>query len=228
MMGALAAMQGGSDSDAADQSGTTAAATTNNPATTTSKTVVAAGSGSGGLVNPTIAAGLSAIKDAGYSVSPTTVTSPDGTTTSAATFSPSSLSSTLSADQIKEANKVLAQVNADAYRNAGKVSVAVDGGADGPPSAPGGGGGDDRVKPTPFKNPFAVSPDAAKQMVAGKTVLFNGEPIGTRGGNIFDQIHEAYGRQKSANNFIEGEGEVVTVRAPASATKVVKPVAPRR
>ena len=55
----------------------------------------------------------------------------------------------------------------------------------------------------PFTNPFAVGADAKKQMVAGKTVMFDGEPIGVRGNNIFDMVHAAYQKKRQNNNFIE-------------------------
>ena len=67
----------------------------------------------------------------------------------------------------------------------------------------------------PMGNPFNIDGDKKGQLVAGKTVMFDGEPIGVRGQNIFDMVHSCYQKKREGKHFIETEMDVAT-RLPAS------------
>ncbi|NJL25909.1 MAG: hypothetical protein HC902_12575, partial [Calothrix sp. SM1_5_4] len=97
------------------------------------------------------------------------------------------------------------------------VALSTGGGGSGPGSE-GSTSSEDNSdsSPAPYVNPFANLDARKKEMIAGKTVLFDGEPIGVRGNNIFDMIHQAYQRKRAGNHFIEGD-EKPAPRAPASA-----------
>jgi hypothetical protein len=62
-----------------------------------------------------------------------------------------------------------------------------------------------------------------KGLTAGKTVLFDGDPIGVRGDNIFAMVHTCYQTKREGAQFIETEGrangvQTASLRAPAAAT----------
>lgn len=159
-----------------------------------------------------------ALAGTGYSVAADGLHNPDGSVTPAAAFSsPGAMAAAgVGAGAVKEAEKILAKVDpGPAYKG---LSTAVDGG--------GGGGGSgssssssshsDYSNPFAHKNPFKLTNDDKRKIVAGKTVLFDGEPIGVRGQNIFDMVHTCYERKRGRNDFIENTASYVPVRAPAS------------
>lgn len=207
-MAALAAMQGGHDSGAADLSGLT----TNSSGVDSNSTATNDAKGSAGY---SAKAALDRLKSGGYQISEKGLTNPDGSFTPASAFnSTASMSSAgIDAGVVKEAEKILAKVNADAARIR-VASVPVDGaggGGSGRGAASEDFGSDDGG--ANHGNPFALGSDQKNQLVAGKTVNFDGEPIGVSGQNLFEMIHTCYARKRAGNNFIETAG---SERSPAS------------
>jgi hypothetical protein len=212
-MGVLAMMQSGHDGDAAGQSGTTGLAsiegnkgtvTNPNPATGTSA-----------FTDSKIAQGKAALAAQGYQMGPNgALTTPDGTTIPASAFnSPSSMASAgMSPQTIADAQKILA----DAAKDTPKVSgVAVNSSGGGMAVSEGEGNGEANATGGMALNPFNLNADAKAKLIAGKTVMFDGEPIGVRGQNIFDMVHNCYQKKRKGNHFIESENDV-SVRSPAS------------
>lgn len=226
-MGALAAAQAGADKGASDQSGATFNASSYDPATGQSPTTtpVAASAQGDAKYTAQAAQGMAALKAAGYKVSDKGVINPDGSLTPASAFdSPSSMASAgISAGTIQEAQKIIAAVNEDAAKM--KVSsVGVNEGTSGAGGVGGTGGDGSGGSESSnrafagFGNPFKLNAGQKKQLNSGKTVLFDGEPIGVKGQNIFDMVHVAYERKQQGNHFLENAGADVSVRAPASVT----------
>jgi hypothetical protein len=220
-MGALAAMQGGADAGAAAQSADTFAASSKDSTLNKPAGNPAFGTASGGgFSDPKIKQGMDALKNAGYTVTDTGVTGPDGSFTPTSAFSSPAAMAAAGMDQgtIDASQKALASVDASALANAAKVSsvgVAEGGGAAG---AAGNGGNYEAGGSGPY-NPFALNSAQKKQMVAGKTVMFDGEPIGVKGQNLFDMVHVAYERKRQNNHFLENASGGVSTRTPASAPK---------
>jgi len=238
-IGALAALQALAQGEAAGQSGSVKAATDYTGQSTDNGT----NNGPGGSSNPINAVdptgtvefkeGMKKLKEAGYSVTKEGVTFPDGSVKPASAFSsPGGMAAAgMSPSAIQEAQKILAAVEKDAAKyGAGSVaSVPVEGGGGGGSEGNSGANkdGDSDSRYGSYKNPFAVGADQKRKMVAGKTVLFAGEPIGVSGQNIFDMIHDKYQRMRQSNYFIEDDAPspnkpALPVRAPAS-----KPLNPK-
>ena len=249
IMGAMALAQAALDSGAAKESGNTAAVTdgTGNPGgyapspsaqnpggsggggsggpDSGSGTNPNGPAGVGGYTDPRAKAGLAALKEAGYTVTRTGVKNPDGSFTPASAFNSAAgmAAAGMSPSAIKEVMAVTAAINDEISKKAGTVSgvgLAEGGGGSG---ASGGGGTESEKADTTTaaggRNPFSLNNGERKELVAGKTVLFSGEPIGVRGQDIFDMIHVAYGKKRERANFIEGDSPLVQVRTPASLPK---------
>lgn len=239
-MALLAIAQGMHQGEAAGQSGQTANSSwdgtgTNGLGDSTGSSVAANPEYSQGAANfakEQTAKATAALKSAGYSVEKDGLHTPSGAVIPTSAFSsPGAMAAAgIDASAVKAAEKILAGIEKD-YAKFNVSGVAVDtGGA-------GGGGGSHSSNSdydissafAKYKNPFAISDGDKKQIVAGKTVLFDGEPIGVRGRNIFDMIHTAYQTKRTRNDFIEDNGAVrgggsVPVRAPASVPRA----APKR
>jgi len=220
-MGALAMAQGGHDKDAAKQSANTAAATSNSGATGTNATTYTDPGKGAGAYSDQVKAGLQSLDDAGIKVSESGVTMPDGSKVSASGMGNSAAMTAAGFDakQVADAKKVTDALNAEMKNGAHVSGMAV---------AESGGGGSGSASESPANekegvtlppgfDPFGTANSAAarSRAIAGKTVNFDGEPIGVRGNNIFEMVHNCYQRKRSGNHFIENEASTV-VRAPAS------------
>jgi hypothetical protein len=230
-MGALAMMQGGHDSGAAGESAATYGASAyQNPgsnaggssATTEETSPADPAKGTAGFASASVEKGLATLKEAGYQVTPAGVTSPDGTFTPASSFgSPSSMAAAgFDAGAIRDAKRVTDAINDEIGKNGARVSgvaTASSGGGGGDYSGAGGGGdgGAGGNTSAHLTNPFGLDGAAQKKLMAGKTVNFDGVPIGVRGDNIFEMVHDCYQKKRTGNQFIEGEGPVQQ-RLPAS------------
>lgn len=234
-MGILALMQGGHDSGAADQSGNTAAVSANSG--TSSSSGGSSSTSSGGDSTTTSASdngakaafnsaagkkAVAAVAAAGGSLTPSSLTMPDGTSVPLSSFSSASGMNAAGFD----GNGAMAQV-ASIEKSLGlKNGLA---GASGLATGEGGGGasvsnkfGDLPPFELPkFKSPFDLSADQKAKIAAGKTITMGGDPIGVRGDDIFAMIHRAYEHQGSLDGFITNANSnqdtpSVSVRAPAS------------
>jgi hypothetical protein len=214
-MGILAMMQSGHDGDAAGQSGNTGLASVQgNPGTTTNPDPA---TGSSAFTDSKIAQGKAALEAQGYKMGPNgTLTTPDGNTIPASAFnSPSSMAAAgMSPQTIADAEKILADAEKDAPKVSG-VAVNSSGGGGGMAVSEGEGSGEANATGGMTFNPFNLNADAKAKLIAGKTVMFDGEPIGVRGQNIFDMVHTCYQKKRKGNHFIETENDV-SVRSPAS------------
>ncbi|MGE3681601.1 MAG: hypothetical protein AB7G93_07715 [Bdellovibrionales bacterium] len=221
MMGMLAMAQSGHDSDAADESAATYNASVIgsglSPNETTATAAKDAASGKSGFETQEAEAKL---KEAGFTFDGKNFTGPDGKVIPATAFNSASglAAAGLDPGAYSEAQKISAEALKKAgYDGAPSVSgvgVASGGGGGGGASELGGESSEGSLAIASFKNPFSLSEGQRKQIVAGKTVLFDGEPIGARGQNIFDMVHMAYGRKVDGGHFILHEAP--PVRAPAN------------
>lgn len=224
-MSALSMLQAGHDSGAADMSDLTGSdsgvGNVDDPTGGSDGGVDPQSVRAGTYSDPNIQAGFDKLKNEGYKVTSESVTFPDGTVMKASDFNSASsmLAAGMSPSAVKEAQAVLAAVNDEINKVSGGApnvgSVAVDGGGGGGGSAI---GDESENQVAVAANPFALDGDRKKQLVAGKTVSFDGEPIGVRGQNIFEMVHNCYQKKVKANAFIETENEV-SARAPASVKK---------
>lgn len=236
-MGALALAQGAMDGGAAGQSGKTASASygtglgsnagsgsSGGGSGSTDPSNPNYGTGKGGFNDPKIKAGLKALKEAGYEVSSAGVKGPDGKTVPASAFGNAGAMTAagMSPSAVKEALKVAAAMNDEISKLNGKmgsVGVAEGGGGGGSDGSSGNSSNSSTSSYRPSSaNPFAINNGQKQQMVAGKTVLFDGEPIGVRGQDIFEMVHTAYEKKRQRSNFIEGGADGAPLRAPASTT----------
>ncbi len=206
-MGMMALAQAAADSAAADKSAATYASAikeTKNPDL---------GKGKGGYTDPNTKAAQAKLDEAGMKVTADGVKLPDGTFAPSSSFGSSAGMAAAGMDpaSIKEAQKVLGALNDEMSK--GRVSgVAVsEGGGGGSPAA---NNGEEFHTGTPL-NPWALNAAQKKQMVAGKTVMFDGDPIGVKGQDIFEMVHVAYERKRQTNHFMDAG---VSVRSPASVT----------
>ena len=219
-LGALALAQGSHDSGAADQSAATAGASYNQVGTNNATTNPALGTGSSAYTNPALSKGTAALKEAGYKLTSAGLTTPSGVTIPNSALSSASgmASAGLDAGAISDVQKTLASAIAD---SADKMKVSGVGlaASDGSPTGAAGGGttgGDYSFSNR--RSGFGLSDADKKKLVAGKTVNFDGEPIGVRGQNIFDMIHVAYQKKKDNKDFLGDDGAAAggSLRSPAS------------
>lgn len=219
-MGALAFAQSGADSGYAGMSGDThtaasAAAGKNGTGANSKKDPT----GKGGF-DPKYQEGLDKLAEHGYVVGDSSVTYPDGSVKTANDFSSADGMAAAGMDpaSIKEAQSILDAAEAQAASQLASVSgVGVNSGGGGGSGGAYGegdsaGGNSAGGLGAGYRG---LDSDAAKRMVAGKTKLFDGEPIGVSGQNIFDMIHVAYQKKRQGRHFIE-TADGVSVRRPAS------------
>lgn len=214
-MGALAAMQAGHDSGASGQSGNTANATvagggTNGGGTGGTDPTTATSEGGPGSLDdngkpsvykdPAVQAGLNALHQGGWKVDEHGAVLPDGKKVPASAFNSPSSMSAAGLDGAAAA-KILPKINA-------AVAAATAGRASSMGLADGGGGGSsgaginiEDYKLPKFANPFGGDAAATAKMLAGKTVLLGGEPVGVKMDNIFAIINRAYGRKNENEEF---------------------------
>ncbi len=215
-MGALAAAQGAHDGDAANQSADSYKASQYkshalNPA-------AVPGSGEAAYTDPQIAEGMNKLKDAGYKVTEKGVTFPDGTFQPASAFNSGSsmLAAGMDPDAAAAADNVMKKINKELSQYS-VSSMAVDSAGG---SGSGGGGGSygssdySSFKMPKFKSPFANQD--SKKLLAGKSVMVGGEPIGVKGDNLFDMVHRAYQKKRNRRQFMESSK---SGRLPASMTE---------
>lgn len=220
-MGVLAMMQSGHDSGAAGQSAATFGASSLDTGSLGTN-ISPNSAGTAGYSDPKIAEAEAKLEEAGYKVTAKGVTNPDGSFTPASAFSSPGAMSAAGMDPaaVKEASKVTAALNDEISKLGGHVSgVAVNEGGGGGYSAPTENNSDNEgLSLSKYGNPFAMNAAMKKNLIAGKTVNFDGEPIGVSGNNIFDMVHTAYEKKRAAHTFIETEsgGPQVLMRAPAS------------
>lgn len=65
-----------------------------------------------------------------------------------------------------------------------------------------GGHGNSQSADMPPASPFQLTTEQREQLIAGKTVLHGGEPVGVRSDNLFTIVHRAYARQQADGNFL--------------------------
>jgi hypothetical protein len=214
-LGQLAKKQADHDGNAAAQSGATFTASGISGATgantTGTSTATAAHptdpTGQSGYEDPKIAAALKKFTDAGYKVTDAGLIHPNGKLTPASAFNtPASMAAAgLDARGIKEAQKVLDVINQELGKTGklAQMSIATDGGGGGSsgPSDNDSHSGES----APVFNAFGLGVAQKKALIAGKTVLFDGEPIGVAGNDIFEMVHMAYQKRRLGNQFIETE-----------------------
>jgi hypothetical protein len=217
-MGILAMMQSGHDGDAAGQSGNTGLASIQGNSTTPTTSTDPA-TGTSAFSDSKIAEGKAALEAQGYKMGPSgSLTTPDGTTIPASAFnSPSSMAAAgMNPQTIADAQKIVADAEKDSPKVSGVgLNSAGGGGGDGMAVSEGEGSGEANATGGMAGNPFNLNADAKAKLIAGKTVMFDGEPIGVRGQNIFDMVHDCYQKKRKGNHFIESENDV-SVRSPAS------------
>ncbi len=219
-LGMLALAQAGHDSGAAAASGRTAAASVlkNEGGTGTGDTQKPV-KGEADFLNQMKKA-EAALKANGYSFDKNGLTGPDGKTIPKSAFNSTSSMAAAGLDPkaIAELDKVNAAI-ADEMSKYKVSSVGVNsGGAGGGMGEGQGVGVTGEEQSGAVIDPFAVNADKQKQMIAGKTVNLDGEPIGVAGANIFEMVHDAYQKKRSGNQFIEAESGPPT-RQPASKPK---------
>jgi hypothetical protein len=197
---------------------------------------LSSGNPTGGFLGKDLNDARNALKDAGFKVTNDGMTTPDGKFVSAADMGSSSALSAagISPSAIDEAQKTLAAVNDELSKYAGSAAgsvagVGVDAGgggySQGGSGSEGGGSGLGGMGVGMFgmnKKPFNMNSDQKRALVAGKTVMFDGDPIGVRGLNIFDMMHIAY--QKKRGSFIELESGVARPMAMRAPTSIGKPM----
>lgn len=209
-MGMLAKKQGEEDNNAANMSGMTAAATQLSGAGGTngsSTTPVVDAKGKSSIQDPKIKEAVKKMEAAGYKVTEEGLHNPDGSLTPASAFnSPSSMAAAgFDPATIRETQKVLGVINEELSKaKFGSMAMAEGGGSSGSSSYGSGGSNSDSDSFKAF-NPFGLGTDQKKALIAGKTVLLDGEPIGVKGNNIFEMMHFAYEKRRNGRQFIETE-----------------------
>lgn len=223
-MGALAAAQGAAQGQAAGMSDLVFDASEyqpgdyNNGSNNGGLNPASGGKGKAGFDNPIIDKGMDHLTESGYKVGPNGVTFPDGSTKSGSDFSSASSMMAAGIDEAsaKAAEAALNEINERIGKSgANVVAMGVNGGGGGGYSGGSANFGDigDFALPK-MKNPFA-DPDE-KKILAGKSVMVGGEPIGVKGDNIFDMVHRAYQKKRTKRQFFESSARP---RLPASVTK---------
>lgn len=227
-MGVLAMMQSAHDSGAAGASGLTSDfSNTGGGGIGTNPASNSGNGGTGGFANDKVKEGIAALKEAGYKMNEKGLTNPDGSFVPANAFdSPSAMAAAgIDAGAISESQRTLEAALAGAHGASGGSDSAKVSSVDLNIDAAGGGGGGDNAYQgdaggeeglTGLPNPFALNSEKKAALVAGKTVNFDGEPIGVSGQNIFYMVHSRYQKKRARNNFIETE-HIVINRMPASA-----------
>ncbi len=215
-MGILAMMQSKEDSGAADQSANTGFASNTNDGGVTPTAVDP--NGTGAFAEAKIKEGQAKLGEAGYKMTSKGLTGPDGSFIPAKAFdSPSSMAASgMSPATIAAVQEGLADAQAGAASgSAARVSgVGIDSGGGASSGISEGDSSGSSESGMGMANPFDIGAEKKGSLVAGKTVMFDGEPIGVRGQNIFEMVHIAYQKKRDGKHFIETND--VATRSPAS------------
>ena len=214
-MGAMAAAQGAHQGQASNQSdmafdasefnsGQNSYDNKGNPL----KPAAVDGTGTAGYSSPIIKEGMGKLEESGYKVTEQGVTYPDGSFKPNSAFdSPGSMiAAGIDPATAQAAGEVLGVINEELGSGANVAAMPVDAGAGGAGGGGGYGGGSDFGDMDSFKLPTMRNPFAnqdQKKMLAGKSVMVDGEPIGVKGDNIFDMVHRAYQKKRTKQLFIE-------------------------
>jgi hypothetical protein len=223
-MGAMALMQSGHDSGAAGQSYDVADVTKND--TTSNNPTGKNPDGSGDFDKSQLDLAKAKLGEAGYTVTENGVKFPDGSMhASTDLISPAAMASAgLDPSSSKEAQSLVDSIVADASKEgqngARVIGMGVNGGAGGGAGGMGGDGGasSDSSYGAGAGKGYGLGADDKKKLIAGKTVMFDGEPIGVRGNNIFDMIHTCYEKKRASNQFIDTAGNDAIMPASVTAT----------
>lgn len=218
-MGMMALAQAGHDSGAAGASGRTAAASVLRNDTTTTSGTTQQPSGEADFYKQMKAA-ENALKANGYEMTDKGLKGPGGKLTPTSAFSSTSAMSAAGIDPkaIQELNKVNAAI-ADELAKYNVSGVPLAGGAGQAGMGEGGGSGVAAAEETGgVIDPFNLNANQKRNLLAGKTVNLDGDPIGVAGANIFEMVHDAYQKKRTGNQFIELDG-LPEVRKPASIPK---------
>lgn len=218
-LGMLALAQAGHDSGAAAASGRTAAASVLQNQGTPGTDAQKPEAGEADFYNQMKKAG-EALKTHGYTFNDKGLTGPNGKTIPKSAFNSTSAMAAAGVDPkaIAELNKVNDAI-ADELAKYRVSSVGTNNAGAGGGMNEGGGVGVTGEEETGAAiNPFDLNADKQKQLVAGKTINLDGDPIGVAGANIFEMVHDAYQKKRSGNQFIEVENGPPT-RQPASKPK---------
>lgn len=124
-------------------------------------------------------------------------------------------------------NKELSAQAGDLESSASVVAMGVDGGGGGGSrglaSVDGedAGGTDFDAYLNKLRNPFGLSANKKKEMVAGKTVRNGEDVIGVKVDDIFQMVHRRYQEKRASDEFIEPakvatSGQAVPARSPAA------------
>lgn len=214
-MGMLAMMQSKEDSGAADQSAATGMASNVNDGKT--GTVPVDPSGTSAFADAKIKEGQAKLAEAGYKLTNKGLVAPDGSVTPTSAFnSPSSMAASgMSPSSIAAVQGALSDAQGGAMNGARVSGVGIASGGGGNGGVTEGDSNGSSASDSGHSNPFGLGADQKRSLVAGKTVMFDGEPIGVRGQNIFEMVHTAYQKKRDGKHFIETESDVST-RMPAS------------
>lgn len=221
-MGALAAAQGAAQGQAAGMSDLAFDASEYKPGDYGNNNGLkpsSEGNGKAGFDNPIVKKGMEHLTESGYKVGPDGVTFPDGSFKSGSDFTSANSMMAAGIDEAsaKAAEAALNEINDRIGKSgANVVAMGVNSGSGGGYSDSGsadfGDLGDFSLPK--MQNPFA-NPNE-KKILAGKSVMVGGEPIGVKGDNIFDMVHRAYQKKRTKRQFFESSA---TPRLPASMTK---------
>ncbi len=215
VMSMLAAQQAGHDKGAQGQSALSDDSSIDSKAPETPNY----DQGAADYADGTLKAVKDKLKEKGVTVTGAGVTMPDGSFTPMSAFnSPSSmLAAGVDPSMVSEAKKVLGEVEAAAAKGKPKMDMSTASGGGGAPAPYPTEEVSNDVEVQAATNPFDLTGDQAKKLLANKTVMLDGEPIGVAGNNIFGMIHEAYQKKSNGNQFLDG-AQVPRVRRPASTT----------
>jgi hypothetical protein len=127
----------------------------------------------------------------------------------------------MSATTANAAGDVMDAIRSELEKSGASVAaMPVDSGGGGGYSAGGGEGADfgdlSSFQLPSLKNPFDHADK--KKIIAGKSLMVGGEPIGVKGDNIFDMVHRAYQKKRGRNQFLETTKG--PARLPASMTSI--------
>lgn len=221
-MGAMAAAQGAHQAGAAKASDATydmSEFNPNSPNYTGPNPASVDPSGNAGFTDPNIKAGIDKLAESGYTVTADGVTFPDGSFQPSSAFNSGSsmVAAGMDPAAARAADDVMAAINGELSSGASVASMGVESG--GGYSAGGGGGEDfgglESFTMAGMKNPFSKVDE--KKLLAGKSMMVGGEPIGVKGDNIFDMVHRAYQKKRGKNQFLETQKG--SLRLPTSLTK---------
>ncbi len=226
MMGIMAMQQSGHDSNAAGQSHNTYNESLNGDTTQPGPLA----DGSSGFDADKLKDAEKKLGEAGYQTTKNGFIGPDGKLIPHEAFNSadSIQAAGLDPQGFKEAQSILDGMNTvGAPEGLGKAvsGVPVAGGGGGGSSSAGDGSGSEYSSASANgSNPFGLNADDKRKLIAGKTVMFDGEPIGVRGNNIFEMVHQCYQKKRQGNHFIEAGGDSIVPASVSASSPVSMPV----